>query len=265
MICFHHVSGKRTRARGLFLGGSFDPVRTDEKVRWNFPRFANFVDHVDREWASPRENFRCARPRVQKLGQFYLGVPEFLDGIVEDVDRIKALVDIDRPSLCFIKLDKCEEHVKPVTLLGALRGTPAGVDLGQRGPVIFVRTDRPDLHQLFPLELRYGQSIDAVVLCMGADELHECYLPLEIESDYQAVISSRNFEPDALAVQHLGFRSRSLDFISRGPMRGSDEFVPAFERNLCLRMFAPKAMPLSIKDPEADCLARALARDSDFD
>jgi hypothetical protein len=26
---------------------------------------------------------------------------------------------------------------------------------------------------MFPLELRYGQSIDAVVLGMGADELHE--------------------------------------------------------------------------------------------
>jgi hypothetical protein len=59
--------------------------------------------------------------------------------------------------------------------------------------------DRPDLHHLFPLELRYGQSIDAVVLGMGADELHKRYLPAEIESDHHAVVSSRNFEPDALA------------------------------------------------------------------
>jgi hypothetical protein len=38
---------------------------------------------------------------------------------------------------------------------------------------------------MFLLELRYGQSIYAVVLGMGADELHEGYLPAEIESDHQ--------------------------------------------------------------------------------
>ena len=52
---------------------------------------------------------------------------------------------------------------------------------------------------MFPLELRYGQSIDAVVLGMGADELHKRYLPAEIESGHHAVVSSRNFEPDAPA------------------------------------------------------------------
>ena len=41
---------------------------------------------------------------------------------------------------------------------------------------------------MFPLELRYGQSIDAVVLGMGADELDEGYLPAEIKSDHQAVL-----------------------------------------------------------------------------
>ena len=59
-------------------------------------------------------------------------MPEFLDRIVEDINRIKALIDLDRPSLRFVYFDQCEEHVELVTLLGALRGTPAGVDLGER-------------------------------------------------------------------------------------------------------------------------------------
>ena len=33
---------------------------------------------------------------------------------------------------------------------------------------------------------------------MGADELHEGYLAVKIESNHQTVVSSCNFEPDAL-------------------------------------------------------------------
>lgn len=58
-------------------------------------------------------------------------MPEFLDCVVEDINRIKVLIDLDRPSLCFVYFDECEEHVELVTLLSALRGTPAGVDLGK--------------------------------------------------------------------------------------------------------------------------------------
>jgi hypothetical protein len=49
---------------------------------------------------------------------------------------------------------------------------------------------------------------------MGADELHEGYPAVKIESDHQTVVSACNFEPDTLAVQRLGFRSRSLDLAS---------------------------------------------------
>jgi hypothetical protein len=73
--------------------------------------------------------------------------------------------------------------------------------------MIFVRADWPNLHHIFPSELRNGQSIDTIVLGMGADEFHEGYLPAEIECDDQAVVSSCNLEPRALAVKHLGFRS----------------------------------------------------------
>jgi hypothetical protein len=48
----------RPPRRWLLLSGVFDLVRTDEKVSRYFPRFADLVDHVDRERAPPRENFR---------------------------------------------------------------------------------------------------------------------------------------------------------------------------------------------------------------
>jgi hypothetical protein len=60
---------------------------------------------------------------------------------------------------------------------------------------------------------------NAVVLSVSADELYEGHLPPEIERDHQAVVSSCNFESEALTVQHLGFRSRSMNLIRRGPTR----------------------------------------------
>lgn len=122
------------------------------------------------------------------------------DRTVQHFDRIKAVVDIDRPSLRFVNFNKLKPHVEPVTVLAALRCTPAGVDLSERSPVIFFGTDRTNLYQLSPLKSRYGQRINAVVLGVGADELHERYLPPEIERDFQAIVSSCNFESDALPV-----------------------------------------------------------------
>ena len=124
--------------------------------------------------------------------------PEFVDGIVEDVDRIKAFAEIGRPSLRFIDLDKCEKHVKPIAFFGALACTPASLDLGQRSFVILLGADRPDVYTSFPSVLRYGQWINAVVLGMGPNELDEGHLTAEIEGDHPAIISSCNFEP------HLG-------------------------------------------------------------
>src|SRR5258707_7918901 len=91
------------------------------------------------------------------------------------------------------------------------------------------------------LELRYRHCIDTVILCMGADELHEGDLPTEIESGHQAIVSSRDLEPHTLAVQHLGFRSGFLDLIRGCPLRGSYDRVPAFKRDLCSRVLAPEA------------------------
>src|SRR5438876_12288142 len=102
----------------------------------------------------------------------------------------------------------------------------------------------------FPLELRRGQRVYAVIFGMRADEFHEGYLPAEVEGSHQAIIASRNLEPDAFAVQHLSPRSRLLDLVCGRPMRGSDKFVPAFERNLRLGVCVPKAYErISSNDP----------------
>ena len=53
---------------------------------------------------------------------------------------------------------------------------------------------------------------------MSADEFHEGDLSAEIECRNQAIISSGNLESDAPAVEYLGFGSRLLDLIRRGPI-----------------------------------------------
>ena len=75
---------------------------------------------------------------------------------------------------------------------------------------------------------------------MRADKFHEGYLPTEVEGGHQTVIPSGDLKPDALAVQDLGARSRFLDLVRRGPMRGPDKFAPTFKRNLCFRVISPK-------------------------
>ena len=77
---------------------------------------------------------------------------------------------------------------------------PSRPHFGKRGFMIFVGADRSDFHAPFPLVLRYGQGIDAIVFGMRANELHERHLPTEIKGDHQAIVSSCNFEPGALAV-----------------------------------------------------------------
>src|SRR5436853_6514654 len=101
-------------------------------------------------------------------------------------------------------------------------------------------------------ELRHGQRINAVILCMSADELYKGDLSMEIESSHQAIVSSCDFEPHPLAVQHFGFRSGFLDLVRGGPLRGSHELVPAFERHLCFRVPAPEVnKQVSSNDPHA--------------
>ena len=81
--------------------------------------------------------------------QFCLALPEFIDRIVKYIDRIKAFSGLDGPSLCFIDLSKREKHVKPIAFFGALGCSPAGLNSGERGFVIFlVRVGRTSMHRL---------------------------------------------------------------------------------------------------------------------
>src|SRR6266581_409861 len=98
----------------------------------------------------------------------------------------------------------------------------------------------PDFHAV-SLKLRHLQCIDAIVFRVGADELHEGDLPTEIESSYQAIVSSRDLESHALAIQYHGFRSGFLNLIRGSPLRGSHDRVPAFKRDLRFGVLAPEA------------------------
>ena len=57
------------------------------------------------------------------------------------------------------------------------------------------------------------QCIDAIVLGVSADKLHESDLTTKIESGYQAIVSSGHLEPHSLPVEHLGFRRGLLNLV----------------------------------------------------
>jgi hypothetical protein len=59
-----------------------------------------------------------------------------------------------------------------------------------------------------PSILRHAQRADLVVFGMRADEFHKSDLAAEIESRYETIISSGDFEPHALAIEHFCFRRR---------------------------------------------------------
>src|SRR4051812_44000177 len=64
-------------------GGSLSLVRTNQKISRNLPRFADLVNHLDRERPPTRKNLRRTRTRAQKFCQFDLGMSEFVDGVAE--------------------------------------------------------------------------------------------------------------------------------------------------------------------------------------
>src|SRR5215218_4859887 len=97
-------------------GGSFDLVGTNQKVSRNFPRFTDPVNHLDCERSSSRKNLGGTRARAEKFCQFGLGMAEFVYGMPEHVDRIEGFVDLDRPPLCLVYFDQCEQYIKFVAL-----------------------------------------------------------------------------------------------------------------------------------------------------
>jgi hypothetical protein len=57
-------------------------------------------------------------------------------------------------------------------------------------------------------KLRNRQSINPVILGVYVDKFHKCYLPTEIESSHQTIVSSHYLEPNAFAVEHFGLWRR---------------------------------------------------------
>ena len=76
-------------------------------------------------------------------------MPEFINRILEHINRIEPVITIDRPSLCFVALDESNEYIQFVAILGALGGSPASVNLRQSRAVIFIIANWPDFHVPF--------------------------------------------------------------------------------------------------------------------
>src|SRR5262249_19251542 len=98
---------------------------------------------------------------------------------MEHVDRIEAVDTFDWPPPRLVALDQRDEYFELVTLLAALRGTPAGVDRGECSAVIRIGTDGADFHSRLQSVPRHVQRIDVVVLSVRADELYKGNLPMK--------------------------------------------------------------------------------------
>src|ERR1700686_3625802 len=100
-------------------------------------------------------------------------------------------------------------------------------------------------------ELQHLQCVDAVILRVGADELHEGDLPTEIESSHQAIASARDLEPHTLAVQHFGFRSSFPDLIRGHPLRRSHfKTSERARRKASFRLLACRSATLKKASPK---------------
>ena len=91
-----------------------------------------------------------ARALLAAISFVELTPPVDLADEAAHVDRIEAFIHFDRPTLALIEVDQREQHIELVTLLRSLRCTPAGVDLGERSAVLFVCTNWPNIHHMFP-------------------------------------------------------------------------------------------------------------------
>src|SRR5258708_1495389 len=85
--------------------------------------------------------------------------------MVQHIDRIELFRRLDRPAPRLIALDQSNEHVESVALFRTFRRAPAGFDLGERGAMVLVVADRPDvdrsLHQ-------YCDTVSASTLSYSA-------------------------------------------------------------------------------------------------
>src|SRR5204862_6258855 len=75
------------------------------------------------------------------------------------------------------------------------------------------------------------------VLCgMDHEKLDKNRLSTKVERRKQPIFSTRNFEANTVAIEHLCFRGSLANIIHRGPIRGFYEPIPTLKRNGRFRM-----------------------------
>src|SRR5271156_5289549 len=80
---------KRRGNNSAFSSGN--PARLHKQISGNLPRFADLVDHLDRQRTAAIEQFGCARSGAQQFGKLGLRMSQLLDRVIQKVDRIRSV------------------------------------------------------------------------------------------------------------------------------------------------------------------------------
>jgi len=94
---------------------------------------------------------------------------------------------------CFVALDQRDEYIELVTLLAALRGTPASVDFLERRAGDPGRYGSVECPVLIRQKLRHRQGVDIVVLGVRADEISRRLLSTKIEGSHKTIFPAADF------------------------------------------------------------------------
>jgi hypothetical protein len=93
-----------------------DPIRLHEKIGWDLPICIDLLDPLEGKGPAPSQDLRRARPRAQNGGELRLSVTEFLDQVVQHVDRVKPPTALEQPMPLLIRFDQPHENVELIAL-----------------------------------------------------------------------------------------------------------------------------------------------------
>ena len=123
-----------------------EPIGLDEEIGGDFPTCIDLLNHLEGKGPATSQNLGSARPRAENICKLRLTVTEFLDRIMQHIDRVKPPTALERPTPLLIPLNQRDENVEPITLWCPTGGASKHLDLRECGAVVFVIANRADLH-----------------------------------------------------------------------------------------------------------------------
>ena len=114
-----------------------NPIGLHEEVGGDFPACIDLLDHLKGKWSTPSQDLGRTRTRTENVCKLRLTVTEFLDRVVQHIDRVKPPPTFEWPAPLLIRLSQRHENVELIALWRPT-AAPKFFDLGERSAVVFV-------------------------------------------------------------------------------------------------------------------------------